>query len=525
MIGAPAGPVNPASRARIAAMCPSTSPASSPASPSPGPDLPAALRAYADRHDLLPAGSRVVVAVSGGADSVALLDLLCALAPERDVALRVAHLDHGLRPASVEDAAFVATLAEARRLPASIDARDVRAWAARRGKGIEEAARILRYRFLADTALAWGAERVATAQHADDQAETVLMNVLRGAGLEGLRGMRPSARWPYDEPPGARELRLVRPLLPQSRVALRAWLARRGLEHREDASNDDRARLRNRLRHEIIPELETVNPRLREAMLRLSASAAADLAYLEAETEALWAAHGGLDAEGRARIDLAGWDALPLAMRRRLLRRAVAALGGDLRALGLDHADALLDALEGLDLEGEPNAGAAARSLPGALQARVEDGALLIGTDRSVLPPARLGREPIPLTLPGRTALPGGWAIAAERRPRRPGDRLPPRDPWTVRIDADAPRDALAVRARRPGDRIRPLGMAGRSRSLQDLFVDAKVPAAERDGWPLLVAGERVLWVPGHRIDERARIHEGTREVYEIRAVPPTRLR
>lgn len=474
------------------------------------------------------------MAVSGGPDSLALLDVLVALAPARGWRLHVAHLDHGLRPGSVDEAASVAAMAESLGLPATVDARDVAGRAARTGRGIEDTARTVRYAFLAAVAARVGAAVVATGHHADDQGETVLMNVLRGTGLDGLRGMAPLADWPLPldvvaglEPDVADRLRarglprLVRPLLGVWRVAIAAHVARRGLDPVHDESNDDPAFLRNRLRQQVLPRLEAINPRLREALVRSAEAVAGDVAFLEAAVEATWrAAVRERPEQGQLAIDRAAWAAAHPAVQRRLLRRAVAALGGDLRALGLAHVEAVRLAIADERV-------AAAPVLPGGLRVTASGEALVLGPERSAIPPPRLGEEPLPLVEGGEMALPGGWSLSLTVRERRPGDRLAPPDAWQAALDADALRGALAVRGRRAGDRIQPLGMSGRHRSLQDVLVDLKAPAAERDGWPLVVdaEGARVLWVPGYRIDERVRIGPETRRVALLAARPPVRLR
>ena len=483
------------------------------------------------------------MAVSGGPDSLALLDVLAALAPERGWRLHVAHLDHGLRPGSVDEAAAVAAIAESRGLSATVDARDVAGRAARSGRGIEDTARTVRYSFLAAVAAREGAGVVATGHHADDQAETVLMNVLRGTGLDGLRGMAPAADWPVDaaavaalEPAAADALRarglprLVRPLLGVWRLAIAAHVARRGLAPVHDESNDDPAFLRSRLRHQVIPRLEAINPRLREALVRSAEAVAGDVAFVEAAVVAAWAAGVRALPGGRMAIERAVWDAAHPAIQRRLLRRAFAELGGDLRALGLAHVEAVRQAIN----DGRV---AAAPVLPGGLRVADEDGSLVLGAARSAIPPPRLGPEPVPLLGAAgadraaqgdaELALPGGWTVSATARDRLPGDRLSSPDAWHAALDAGAIRGELAVRGRRPGDRLQPLGMSGRHRSLQDVLVDLKAPAAERDGWPVVVdsEGARVLWVPGYRIDERVRIGPETRRVVALAAGVPGRLR
>jgi tRNA(Ile)-lysidine synthetase-like protein len=532
------------------------SPASAAEGSPPPVDLVAEIRAMQARHALWPDGGFVVVAVSGGADSVALLDAMCELVmegPEPPPRLHVAHLDHGLRPGSVDDAAFVARLAEERGLPATLEARNVAGLAAREGEGLPAAARRVRYAFLAGVARQVGAKVVMTGHHRDDQAETVLMALLRGAGLDGLSGMRPRSSWPLSvaevsqlEGPIQALPTLARPLLAIARADIEAWCAARDLVHRRDPSNEDTSRLRGRVRHTLLPALEVANPRLRLALARTAEVLEQDRALIDEFVDEAWSEAALIDgaapgpsaqrlgtgtpvASGeRARsVSLSGplWRGIAPAVRGRLVRRAVAALGGDLRTLGYEHVAAVC-AADDAAASGAP--GPRAVGLPAGLRAVPSAEGLRIERSMSRIPPPRLGADPVALALPGLTRLPGGWAIEAsiEKGARRSLRR----DPWLAQLDADAvgASGALAVRGRRPGDRFQPLGMGGRSKSLQDFFVDARVPAPERDGWPLVVAGagkgERIVWIPGHRVDERVKQHVGTRRTLALRATPPARL-
>lgn len=488
----------------------------------------------------LPASAPLVVAVSGGPDSVALLAALRDMAHKRGIVLHVAHLDHGLRPEGVDDAAFVARLASDWGLAATVDAVDVRAFAAGSGRGIEDAARHARYAFLAGVArrLAgrYGGARVdvATAHTADDQAETVLMNVIRGAGLDGLAAMEPAARWPiaaaeiasaaaqahldaaratHDWPADRPLPRLLRPLLATDRSAVLAFLTAAGIEARTDASNDDRAFLRNRIRLDVVPLLQAINPQLHAALTRLAATAADDLAFIDGAVDTVWqAADSGVDDDGDVTLGMSALRALHPALQRRVLRRAFAQLGGDVRELGLGHVQAILRAVEGV-----ADDGATALALPGRIRLHVDASSVTFRRDRATLPPPRLGPDPIALAVPGETRLPGGWMVAATLVDRHAGDGArfgsgadgPNRDPWRWSIDLDVVRTPLGVRGRVAGDRLPLDGMGTGHKRLQDLFVDAKVPAAERDGWPVVVAGGTILWVPGLRGDARFRAAAG----------------
>lgn len=504
-------------------------------------------------HALFAPDSVVLVAVSGGPDSVALLDALLAYAPERRLTLHVAHLDHRLRGSSVDDAAFVEGLAEDLGLPITLDARDVRPVAAREGRGIEDAARVVRYAWLAMVAARVGAATVATGHHADDQAETVVANLIRGAGLDGLSAMRARSPWPI----AAAEVEahegplprvgdtlpvLARPLLAVRRTAILEHLSTRRLAHRVDPSNTDVSRVRNRLRHEIMPVLRAINPALAETLGRSAASIADDAAALEAALDAVWPeldaspndpgadarpepdpARGSTEADRRIALARMALAALHPALQRRAVRRALARIGAEGSALGWEHVETIRRAA----IEPADAAGTRARpfDLPGGLRAIVLADTIEFGRQRRAIPPPGLSSALVALPEGETTALPGGWRVSVQGDADPAAARSGGRDPWTAHLDADALPGPLAARGRMEGDRFQPSGMDGRSKSIQDFFVDLKVPVAERGGWPLIVSGERIVWVPGHRVDERAKVTSETRRVLVVRAQPPARLR
>ncbi len=241
------------------------------------------------RYQMLGSGDAVVVGVSGGPDSLCLLHLLLCLRDEYDLTLHIAHLNHRLRGTEADsDAAFVGQLAQKWALPATVESRDVAALAEEGRLAIEEAARQARYAFLARTARQVGAQRIAVGHNADDQVETIVMHWLRGAGLAGLRGMQPVSKLEEmrlgeeKEAVGHKtvDLLLIRPLLETPRSAIEAYCAAHELEPRFDRSNLDTTYYRNRLRHELLPFLETFNPRIREVILRSASIFSADYAYL-----------------------------------------------------------------------------------------------------------------------------------------------------------------------------------------------------------------------------------------------------
>jgi tRNA(Ile)-lysidine synthase len=442
------------------------------------------------RHAMVRAGDAVLVAVSGGVDSVVLLDCLHRLAPRMGFSLRVAHLDHGLRgEEGAADAAFVREAAAARGLPVTVGHLPPGALAAP-GRSLQEAAREARYAFLAEAAEAAGAQRIAVAHTADDVAETVLINLLRGSGPAGLRGIPP-----------VRGRQIIRPLLAVRRQQVEAYARARRLPFRPDPSNADPRFLRNRIRQRLLPFLEKeFNPRVVESVARAAALLEDDHAYLEGEAARVPAAFP-LEA-GRLR-------ALPVPVRRRVLVRALRAAlakGSRVRLEHLQAVEALLD----------PGGDRGVVRLPGPLEARLREGRIVIaaaGQGVSDLPP-----PPLPLPEAGEVrwgsyrARIGPMEEAGEIA-AGPGGGAEAR--WSVTLDADRLQPPLTLRAWQAGDAYRPVGAPGR-RKLQDLFTDARVPRERRGRLPVLADGRGVLWVPGFRPDGRAAASAATARALTI---------
>lgn len=436
--------------------------------------FPAAIDRTIRRRDLLKGGEKVVVAVSGGPDSVALLYALNALRETWRCDLHVAHYDHMLRPSSGLDAAFVAGLARDLCLPSTIGSDPP---GPRRGASPEEAARERRLRFLEDVADTVRADRIATGHTLDDQAETVLMRLLLGAGARGLGGIPP------------RRERFIRPLIDRRRAETIAYCRAVGVEPRDDPTNTDPAFLRNALRRDVLPLLaDRVNARVAEALARSADAFRDDDALLDAiARDALGVEHD----PGGVRMDVERLLGLHPALRRRVVRLAFA------RPPALVHVDAILDLAE-RGRSGDTI------DLPQGLNARLEYGSLLIGRAPSPAPPL----QPVSLDVPGRTDLPSWGAAVTVWADRQPPVRWPD-GRGTAVLDADAVGEGLVVRPPRRGDRFTPLGMSG-SRSLADVLAEAKIPRGDRDRVPVVATGADVLWVVGHRISEHVKVTERT---------------
>lgn len=464
-------------------------------------DLVARVRRYIDRQQLMPPGARVLVALSGGADSVAMLFVLRELQSEGVVVLAgVAHLNHQLRGADADaDEAFCSALAARLELPFRSERIDVAALARVRRRSLEDAARTARYGFLSGAAAALAADVIAVAHTRDDQAETFLLRLVRGAGTRGLGGIRPRAG------------QVVRPLLEVARADLRAYLRALGEAFREDASNADRTVPRNRIRHELLPYLrEHFSAAIADVLARDAASAQEDEHYLESQARDLATTMVSADDTGSLVLNARRLTAAPAALATRVARAALERLAGE-RPVSYDHINALLA------LAGQPAGGPL--SLPG--QVAVRSG--LSVTLRPVGPPGGTPPEggsdvnsfAVSLSIPGEVHLaPQRLAVQAEKLP---GSAARLRT-WGARdtevgVAPEALQLPLAVRSRRPGDRFRPLGAPG-IRKLQDFLVDRKVPRPQRDTLPLVVdANDRIVWVVGHSVAEDFRVTDPSRGV------------
>jgi tRNA(Ile)-lysidine synthase len=459
------------------------------------------------QHGLIARGGRVAIALSGGPDSVALVHILREL--ERDgelVVAGVAHLNHRLRGiAADEDEQFCRALATALRLPIEVERIDVRALAREQGRSVEDAARVARYAFLERAADRLGADAIAVGHSRDDQAETFLLRLIRGAGPRGLAGILPRAG------------RVVRPLLDISRADLRAYLSQRGIPSCEDASNSDVMVPRNRVRHELIPYLEReFSPGIVDVLAREAAIARADEDRLQKEAIDLVTSVVLRDVHG-AQVDVAALTLLHPALAARVARLALSELAGP-RFIGFDHVHAFLNFARYA-------AAGAALSLPG--QQVVHGGDRIVlqaepdrGLPRRSSEAAKAGNSfRFPLSIPGEVTLtPQGWTISAEPLETCPEGVLRARGE-AVAVAAPRLGLPLAVRNRRPGDRFRPLGLAGAEKKLQDFLVDRKVPRETRDALPLVVdRDDKIVWVVGESVGEDFRVTEPSRGVILLKA-------
>ena len=445
------------------------------------------------RYGLIRPGDRVLVAFSGGQDSTALLELLLDLRKEMRIEVLLAHFNHKLRPGAGDDEAFVRSVAAARGISLTVGSRNVRLYARRRKTNLEEAARELRYAFLRRAARAAGATKIATAHTRTDQAETVLMRLLRGAGGRGLAGIPPQP-----------DAVLIRPLIDVERGEIEAYLRRRGLPFRTDETNLDRRFLRNRLRLEILPLLETIEP----AAVRHLALTARILGDEETVLESMTAtARRELDrcADGRPALDAESLAVLPRGLSRRVVRMFLSELRGNLRAVTFEDVESVLGLKEGKETPIRKD-----------LVLRREEGLIRVKSGRGRAAQKAFafswqGKEE--LVLPERS---GRFKVTFRRRPF--SGTFDYDDGKRAFCDAAGVVFPLKVRNRKPGDRYRPCGAPG-SKKLKEILRAKKIPLAGRDALPVFLSGNEIVWVPGLPVSDAHKVMPKTKSILVIEKI------
>ena len=488
-------------------------------------------------YGLIPGKETVVVAVSGGADSVCLLHILAKWGGRLGTRLHAAHLNHQLRGLESEaDAEYVSNLAGRLGIPISIDRQNVAAYRTERRCSIEEAARELRYAFLSRIARQVGAQRIATGHTRDDQVETILMHILRGTGTSGLCGLPPCSPMAYDsqrtslptEALSASErqpgnLLVIRPLLDAGREETVSYCREYQLEPRIDSSNLSSSFFRNRLRLHLLPLLRKYNPGIDQALLRLRDIAKEDNAFIEMQAAELWEKVARQE-NNTVYLNKKHVAGLPVALQRNLLRAAVTKLAGDVRDIEANHVEAARGLLS------KP---ASKRiSLPRGLVCQQGYDELVIATQHSArgkqsqFPPCPFPQLPYEfhLRVPGKTAFPG-WNVLAtmvrgqaasllSRATLSEGDK-PYQSNLVAHFDLQKTGMNLFVRQRRPGVRFQPLGMRT-SKKLYEFMVDAKIPRSWRDRIPIVCSPQQIIWVAGWRIDDRVKLTEASKEILRL---------
>ncbi len=445
---------------------------------------------YAQKHRLIRPGDRLLVAVSGGADSMVLLDLLVRERPALGLTLGVAHVHHGLRGAESDaDEEFVRERAAVLGCGYIVHHADVRAVAERERIGIQEAARRVRYEFFENTMHDRGYDVVATGHHADDNAETILLNILRGAGIQGLSGI----------PPFRPDIRIIRPLLFAGREEIEQYAESEGLPFRDDSSNQKDTYRRNFLRHRILPLIkEEINPQLTETLRRSAEIFWSLQGYLDAESRRLLPGLMHRKEGGFLALSCTQLEDLPELLLSAVLTTAAVQCTG--RRPGFNQIEALRELLRS-------RAGSSTQ-LTATWAAFRERDELVFHEAASALP------VDIPV-LRGEEYMIGGYRFASVEGSREELEMTGGRDIECV--DADRLRGKnLRLRSWKPGDTFVPLGMQGRKK-VSDFFIDNKVPLAEKQQYPVLETEDgEIVWLCGQRIDDRFKITESTRRVLRL---------
>jgi tRNA(Ile)-lysidine synthase len=457
---------------------------------------------YAMKHNLLRLCDRLLVAVSGGPDSVSLLHLLCEFKNEWDLHLEVAHLQHGIRgDAAQQDAMFVERLAEELKLPFHMREVDLPRLRSAAGRGnLEALARAERYRFFAELVASRKLSKVATAHTQDDQAETVLMWFLRGAGLRGLGGMAPLQQIHIPSEKSSL-LTVVRPLLDISKADVLHYLSTRSIAYCTDQTNQDRTYLRNWIRLELLPK---IRPRAGDGV---SARVSQQAGLVRDEDALLHTltlqTYGSVSADGE--LLRSALLKQPKALQRRILRYWIEQARGHLRGIDFIHIEALLHLIDKGAAQGK-------LSIPGGWEFVCEYDRLLLGkTSRGAHRVCYSYELKIGTPLRIREAKSELYAEVLSAAARFPTDLT------EALFDASCLIEPLLVRNFRQGDRFKPLGVPGHKK-LKDLFIEHKIPLSIRATLPLLVMGQEILWIPGYGRSESALVRERTERVVHIKS-------
>ncbi len=435
-----------------------------------------------------------------------MLHILLGLRERLSINLHIAHLDHQLRGAeSAADARYIEKLSRKLEVPATISRTDVTRYRQEKRLTMEEAAREVRYRFLAKTARETGSDRIAVGHTRDDHIETVLLHLVRGTGLNGLQGLKPSVHWQKDTD----RLIIIRPLLDITRSETADYCSEKEISARIDASNFSLPPLRNRIRHQLLPLLNDYNSAIEKSILRLSRIAADDIEFLKEEAKRVWKEVVRYENE-TVTLDKSALLAQPAALRREVIRLAFDKLLGNLKDVEARHIEEIIEALD--------KPAGKKLNLPGGLYFSTEYGCYRMGKGPSPISPLPYLSGEWQLNIPGDTKI-TGWLVKTEIFKPEEVRAEKNDNAYRAYLDLDRTGTGLSVRNRRSGDRFQPQGMS-QSKKLSEYMIDNRVPSYWREQVPLVYSPQQILWVVGWRIDERAKITANTKHVLRIDFMP-----
>ena len=451
------------------------------------------VKAWINKHTMLTEGDKILVACSGGPDSLALLHIFNELSAQYNIRIFAAHLDHMFRGLeSAQEAAFVADFCQARHIPCFSAAIDVPKFIKQTGLSGEDAARVVRYQYLRRIAQELGGAKIATGHHRDDQAETVLINILRGAGSAGIRGIQPVNG------------EIIRPLLSVSRTEITEYCLAHHLEPRLDSSNLQTNYLRNRIRIILLPELEKqYNVAVKDALCRTATIIGDEHDFIQERAQSMWSQVVTEQAD-KIFIDAKKMESVHIAVKREVFRMAIEKKQGCLTGISFHHVEMLLELLA------NGRVGSIAQ-LPGKLAAYKSYDGLYLGV-RDVTLPAKVDYRVQVLSVPGTTCITElGLVITTELTDERNSTL----QSHVAVFDWLALQPPIVVRVRRDGDKFQPLGFHG-NKKLKKFFIDAKVPQHLRDCTPIICDSQGIIWVGGYRQAESGKVTEQTKRFLKI---------
>jgi tRNA(Ile)-lysidine synthase len=449
----------------------------------------------------------LLIGVSGGPDSLCLLDVL----NKAGYPIIVAHFNHMLRPTSGLEAERVASEAQRRGLQFLLGCQDIAQDSREKKLSIEESARLARYQFLFQQAALLDAQAVAVGHNADDQVETVLMHFLRGSGLDGLSGMQV-----YSLPnPWSNDIPLIRPLLGIWRSEIEAYCRSEDLSPVQDETNAETTYFRNRLRHELIPQLGTYNPQFKQRVLNMADVLRKDAEFLSGVCETAWEECIQNADSNWIIINRSIFNKKDVAIRRLLLRKAMNKLAPDMR----DVVFSVID--RGIHFIEDPTNGQRIDLAAGFVLEPWFGDILIHPADVYPLDPGYPQMDELEITVhdQNRIALGKGWYLAVNHHnhdENQCSDAVPT-DGQSVWLDADEVIFPLVIRTQKPGDRLNPLGMGSSTQKVSDIFTNRHIPAAYRSAWPLVFSQDRLIWIPGIKPAEFCRVKKTTRKVLTLR--------